>query len=116
MRVTRVGSLRTGELARAGHRSHLEHDVGLRRGLAGEHPAGGLFLVAQGLALMHAMDHAALDHPALAGAAGAVLAAIGKADALADRRGEDRLVAIASKLRPLGCTVTVNDMILCVCS
>jgi len=43
---------------------------------------------------MCAVDHAALDEPALARAARAVLAAVRQADALADRRAEDGFVAL----------------------
>jgi hypothetical protein len=40
------------------------------------------------------MDDPAFEQAALARAAGPVLAAVGQADALADRRAEDRLVAV----------------------
>jgi hypothetical protein len=42
---------------------------------------------------------------ALAAAAGAVLAAIGQAHALADAGGEDGFAGLALKLRPLGKTL-----------
>ena len=81
------------ELAGAGDGARFEHDVGLRRGLAGQHPAGGFFVGAECARLVHTVDHPAFDQPAFARAAGAVLAAIGQADALADRGDQDRLVA-----------------------
>ena len=53
-----------------------------------------LLLVAERRRLVRAVDDAALEHPALARAAGAVAAAVGQADALADRGVEDRFVAV----------------------
>jgi hypothetical protein len=87
------GQLQHRELARAGHAARFDHAVGLRRGAAGEDHAGSLFSVRQGLLLVHAVDHAAFEQAALAGAAGTVAAAIGQADALADGGGEDGFVA-----------------------
>ena len=43
---------------------------------------------------MGPVDHAAFQQPALARAAGAVAAAVGQADALADGRGQDGFVAV----------------------
>jgi hypothetical protein len=48
------------------------------------------------------VDDPAFEQPALARAAGAVLAAIGQADALADRGLEDRLVALDAEAAPAG--------------
>ena len=50
--------------------------------------------MAERLLLVRAVDDAAFEHPALARAAGAVAAAVGQADALADRGLQDRLVAL----------------------
>jgi hypothetical protein len=82
------------ELARARHRPRFQDDVGLRRGLAGQDEAGDFLLVAERLLLMDAVDDAALEHAALARAAGAVAAAVGQADALADGGLQDRFVAL----------------------
>ena len=46
------------------------------------------------LVLVRAVDHAAFEQPALARAAGAVAAAVGQADALADGGRQDGLVAL----------------------
>jgi hypothetical protein len=54
------------------------------------------------------MHHGAFQLLALARAAGAVLAAIGQANALADGRGRMASSGLAVKLRPLGCTVIWN--------
>ena len=88
-----AGHLLHRELARARHGARLDHEVGLGRGAAGQHEAGLLLGHAQGLELVGAVDHPALQEPTLAGAAGAIAAAIGQADALADGGREHRLVA-----------------------
>ena len=67
----------TGDLAR------LQQHIAVRHATTGQHQAGGFFLRAQCLALVHAVHHVAAELFALAGAAGAVFAAIGQADALA---------------------------------
>ncbi|MBX3607875.1 MAG: NAD-dependent epimerase/dehydratase family protein [Piscinibacter sp.] len=89
-----AGHLAHRELARARYGARLDHEVGLRRGAAGEDQPGFLLGRRKRLGLVRAVDHAALEQTALAGAAGAVLAAVGQADALADGGHEDRFVAI----------------------
>ena len=76
-----------GDLAR------FEHHVALGAGAAGQDVAGEFFLGAQRLALVRAERDLARELLAFAGAAGAVLAAIGQADALADAGREDGFVA-----------------------
>mmetsp|Transcript_41205 Transcript_41205/g.96295 ORF Transcript_41205/g.96295 Transcript_41205/m.96295 type:complete len:555 (-) Transcript_41205:257-1921(-) len=87
------GQLEHRELASAGHRARLDDAVGLGAGAAGQHEAGGFLLGAQGLGLVVAVHDAAVEQLALAGAAGAVLAAVGQAHALADGGGEQGVVA-----------------------
>jgi hypothetical protein len=62
-----------------GHLARLEHQVAASGGAAGQHEAGGFLLGAERLGLVPAMDDAAGNLLALAGAAGAVLAAVGQA-------------------------------------
>ena len=88
------------ELAGAGHGARLEDDVGLRRRLAGQDQAGASSSALSALLLVRAVDDAALEHAALARAAGAVLAAVGQADALADGGLQDRLVALDAEAAP----------------
>jgi hypothetical protein len=89
-----AGHLQHRVLAGAGHGARLDHAVGLRRGAAGQDPAG-LFLVGSAPCSWCAPW---ITRPgqqaALARAAGAVAAAVGQADALADGRGQDRFVAV----------------------
>jgi hypothetical protein len=85
-----------GDLAR------FEHHVAECAGAAGQHVAGQLFLGAERLALVRAQRDLARELLALAGAAGAVLAAIGQPDALADGGGEDGFVGLGGELAPAG--------------
>jgi hypothetical protein len=85
-----------GDLAR------LEHHVARGMGAAGEHEAGELLLGAQGLALVRAQGDLARELAALAGAAGAVFAAVGEADALADAGRQDGFVAVDHEVAPAG--------------
>jgi hypothetical protein len=79
----------------AGRRhARLHHAVGLRDRAAGEDVALRLLLVRQGLELVRAVHHLAFEQAALAGAAGAVAAAIGQAHALADGGGEYGFVGL----------------------
>ena len=76
----------------------FERQIGLRPGATEERQAGGLFLVAQRLRLGLAMvDAAGKDFP-LARAAGAVPAAIGHGQALAQRGVENGFVGFGDKL------------------
>ena len=102
MASTRVGIFSTGNSPQSGHAARFDHAVGLRRGAAGEDVAGRFLGRRQCLELVHAMDHAAFEQPALARAAGAVAAAVGQADALADRGREDDLVAVDLEAAPGG--------------
>ena len=80
-------------LASTGHHARFDHAIGLRCRAARQDEAGFLFGHRQRLLLVCTVDHAALEQPALARAAGAVLAAVRQADAGADGRGQDRFVA-----------------------
>ena len=64
----------------------------------------------QRLVLVRAVDHAAFEQPALARAAGAVAAAVGQADALADGGGRMASSRSTSKLRSAGWRVMVKLM------
>ena len=86
--------LEYGELPRPWHAARLHHAIRLRRGAAGEDETRGLLVGRQRLLLVRAVDDAALEKPTLAGAAGAVTAAIGQADALADGGSQDALVTV----------------------
>ena len=78
-----------------GGRPTTDHDhIGLCRGTTSQREAGLFFLDAERLVLMRPVDHTTFDEPALARAAGAVLAAVRQADALANRGNQNRLVAI----------------------
>jgi hypothetical protein len=100
------GHLQHRVLAGAGHHARLDHAVGLRRGAAGQDEPAVLFGGRQGLVLVRAVDHAALQQAALARAAGAVLAAVGQADALADGGGQDGFVAFDAEAASAGFRVT----------
>ncbi len=78
-----------GEGAGLGDLARFEHHVVLCHAAAGQHVAGGFFFGAQGFGLVRPVDHVAAEQLAFAGAAGAVLAAVGQADALTDAGGED---------------------------
>ena len=79
------------ELAGAGHGAGLDGAIGLRPRAAGQDEAGGLVLGRQRLGLVLAVHDLAVDQLALARAAGAVLAAVGQADAAADRGAQQGL-------------------------
>ncbi|MCY1365231.1 hypothetical protein D9M69_520700 [compost metagenome] len=78
-----------GEGAGFGDLARFEHHVVLCHAAAGQHVASGFFFGAQGFGLVRPVDHVATEQLAFAGAAGAVLAAVGQADALTDAGGED---------------------------
>ena len=69
----------------------------------------GLFLVAERLALMRAVHHRAFEFLAFAGAAGAVLAAVGQAETLADAGAEHGLAGLHGK----GATARLNGNLEC---
>ena len=73
------------------HGARLDHQIAERFGLAEKRLAGLALRRRQGLFLVDAVIHAAGDDLPLAGAAGAVLAAVRKYEALPQRRGEDGL-------------------------
>src|SRR6185369_662533 len=85
-----------GDLAR------LQHDVGLRHAAAREDETGGFLFRAERLALVQAVDHEPFELLALARSTGAILAAIGHADALADRRGKNRFAGIDAERAAAG--------------
>ena len=62
------------------------------RRTTGQHQSLRFFIGRQRLVLVGALLHAAFDQAALAGTTGAVAAAIGQADALADGRSQQGLV------------------------
>ncbi len=72
----------------------LDHDVGERAGLAEQRHAGVLFGVGQGVLLVLAVVHLALEQLALAGAAGAVAAAVGDDVTLAQRGIEHGFIVV----------------------
>ena len=93
------------EVLRAGELAHLEDDVGERPRAAGERLAGELLGVVQRALLVVAVDELARAQDALAGAAGAVAAAVRQADALAQGGLEDGfaggdLERVAARLEP----------------
>jgi hypothetical protein len=96
------GHLLDGKGAFVGHLARLDQHVGLRHGAARQDEARSLFLRAQRLDLVRAMDDRAFQLPALARPTGAVLATIGQADALADGRRQDGLVRVGGECAPAG--------------
>jgi hypothetical protein len=88
------GHLLDRESPRVRDLARLQHHVALRHAAAGQHVAGGFFLGRERLALVRAMPDVARDLLALARAAGAVLAAVGQADALADAGRQHRLAGV----------------------
>ena len=106
-----AGQLEHRVFAGAGHAARFDDAVGLRRGAAGEDEAGLLLGHRQRLVLVRAVDHAAFEQPALARAAGAVAAAVGQADALADGGRQDGARrARRRSARLAGCRVMVKLM------
>ncbi|MNN20480.1 hypothetical protein D3C81_1337610 [compost metagenome] len=91
-RAHAAGNLLDGDVAGAVHFPALDGDVRGGVGAAEQRAAFGLFLRRQRRGGMVALDEAAFDHTALAGAAGAVLAAVGQADAVAQGRAEDGFI------------------------
>ncbi len=90
------------ESAGLGDLARFEHHIAVRHAAAGQHVAGGFFLGRQRLALVRPVHHGTLDLLAFAGAAGAVLAAIGQADALADGRSQHRFAGLGGETAPAG--------------
>jgi hypothetical protein len=90
------------EFTRPRHAAGLQRAVALRRGATGQHQALRFFVGRQRLVLVGALLHAACEQAALAGAAGAVAAAIGQADALADGRSQQRLVGFCREAAARG--------------
>jgi hypothetical protein len=96
------GQLFDGEGAFVGDLARFEHHRRLCHAAAGQHPACGFFVGAQGLVLVCAVHHGALQHLALARATGAVLAAVGQAHAGADGGGQDGFARLGFKAAAAG--------------
>ena len=76
----------------------FDDQIGLGLGAAIQRQAGGFFVILQGVGLCLAVIDRAGQHFALAGATGAVLAAVGQQQALAQRSFEQGFVGFGGKL------------------
>ncbi len=85
-----------------GDMARLDHHIAGRHGAARQDHAVGLFLGAQRAFAVGAMHNRAAELLAFAGAAGAILAAIGQAHAAADGRGEDGFRGLGGKCASAG--------------
>ena len=83
------------DVAGAPHFAHFDDEVGLRRGAAEERQARALLVFGQRRLLVRAVVDAAGEDPALAGAAGAVAAAVRQHEIGTHRRREHGLAVVA---------------------
>src|SRR5471030_561719 len=90
------------EVAAAGHFARLDHQVAVRGGAAEQRVAQRLFLRRQRALLVRLVADRAGHDLALAGAAGAVLAAVGQADAGPHGRRQHGVVGVAIELMAAG--------------
>ena len=104
---TRLGILRDRECRRRrGTVARLDHEVGLRpRWQVSAMPCAFSSSVSA-FVWCDAVVDAAFDEPALAGAAGAVLAAVGQPMPWRSAAREHGFVVLDVEVRPLGCRVT----------
>ena len=86
-----------GECTRFGDLARFQYHVAVRHAAAGEHIAGGFFIGAQRFGLVSAVGHTARQQFALARAAGAVFAAIGQTNALANASGQNGFIGLGFK-------------------
>ena len=96
------GQLLDGQGPLCGDLFGFQLHVGKRLCAAGQHQSLRLFFRTQCFIEVRAMLHAAAEFPALAGAAGAVLAAIRHGNALTDTCGQDGLLSLHGKGHPAG--------------
>ena len=102
MEDTRQGHAANREIAGRGHHPRLDGQVGERRGAAHQREAAGGLGIAQRSRMMGSLRHLPVDHARLAGPAGAVLAAIGQDDRVAQRRVENAFAGIGLELLAAG--------------
>jgi hypothetical protein len=82
---------------RRAHFAAFQHQVGERLGATEQRQAAGAVGDGQGLLLRRAVIHQAIEHLALAGAAGAVAAAVGQRQAGIERRLQQGIAAVGGK-------------------